>query len=340
MLSTLKTTSTTFEPSNRVCVSCTPCPIFNGVSCIWCFVGVSSNYIKRLDLEDIVRPQMAQFFEFERNWDEFYSIWSQADVQQQVLLDIQGSGVLDLRQNDCGWRPGDTLWQLSPRRYVADVLDRIVRADHDFIAEALTEQCPSHANEVYTERIDAAVAPGRIHAYILPEAASHLSRAMLAVARRMFPRVTWYHVVGDHYSTVVSASHRDAVVFDLWLWHLHRYGGGPPAAAYARPLWGGALVSSLAVGPPPLLMPPPTNPTGYQGGGLACQVSKPVDSKWGGKDILSSSPLHSEPAIHFANLHVTIGRCRPGSESVVQLKRNPLKNRRYDGVPTSECQKG
>lgn len=202
---------------------------------------------------------MAQFFDFERHWSEFFRIWGQADVQQQAQRDLRESGVFELRQNERGWAPGGTLWQLSPGRYVTDVVDRLVRADREFVGAAL-EAPPDRADELYARWAARHVRPGALHAYVLPEAAACLSRAMLMVARRMFPRDAWYHVAGDHHSTVVSASPRNAVLFDLWLFHAHRYAGGPCAAVVLAAVGGRSTRPGVVEG---LHLPPPFLPTPF-----------------------------------------------------------------------------
>jgi hypothetical protein len=169
---------------------------------------------------------MAQFFDFERNWDEFYSIWSQHDIQESVLSDLQESGVLDLKQNVGGWLPGQTLWQLSPGRYVTDVVDRLLLRDDWFVADAV-EARPEELAEVYARSRRALLDDGgTLHAYILPEAAACLSTKLLAIARRMFPTDTWYRVQGNNYSTVISLrrSACGALIFDPWLYQVDQYG--------------------------------------------------------------------------------------------------------------------
>lgn len=147
-----------------------------------------------------------QFFDFKKNWDEFYKhlhspkiiialnreglthpLWkhARADGMHQIIMDMANDTMHELQENGMKFREDD---------------------DED----------DSDYNVLFNYYFDKYSTLDYIHSNIPSGRAHELAPVLFKIAKKMFPNKRWKLIIGDNHSTVVCEE--ENILFDLLLW--------------------------------------------------------------------------------------------------------------------------
>lgn len=176
-----------------------------------------------------------RFYDFEKNWDEFYKVWTSDEVQDVLEPDMQAwcEHEAYFEHTEDGmkkptWKRCDDLWRYSKTDFHAQRnLDKCNEYVQTSGCVEKYEQAMSRSGIKFSDKVQAYEAfwnvagdelykmfqpkPGSLEANILFSGANYLAGAMEVAAQKMFP--DGFNILLEHENDMVIAN--DNLIFDF-----------------------------------------------------------------------------------------------------------------------------